>query len=183
MDDLIGGASEKSNLNFRIALFFAISAHIVILSAFRLNALDLDQRKKGYDFAISVVLTTSQETDESSTDTEKNIVDKNQAVTTGKQFILADKATKISPAKDITTLTAVNLDAESIRNFAEDYVKANVGLNSDSFSSFKASFTDAAQEDRTRYKSKFLIEGGDGIVDVKTGFLGKSICYTFDANA
>jgi len=148
-----------------------------------LTGLDLDQRKEDYDFAISVVLTTSQETDKSSTDNEQNDVDKKRAVTPDKQFVLADKVTKISPAKDITTPTTVDLSAESIRNFAEDYVKANIDINSASFSSFKASFAVPPQEDRTRYKSRFLIEGDDGIVDVKTDFLGKSICYKFDASA
>jgi len=33
------------------------------------------------------------------------------------------------------------------------------------------------------YKSRYLIENDDGIVEVKTDFLGKSICYKFDAGA
>lgn len=74
------------------------------------------------------------------------------------------------------------ISPNSIRAFTDEYSTANSEGESNSFSNFEKSFV-APLLDRTRKKEHYLIEGYNGILDVKTIFLGKSVCYKFDADA
>ena len=78
-------------------------------------------------------------------------------------------------------LPTISLSHTAITKFVDSYIGSQNNSKSNSLNNFENSFD--VSSTGTSIPSNYLIENDNGIVDVKTSFFGKSICYTFDAAA
>lgn len=75
--------------------------------------------------------------------------------------------------------SSVSLSHTALKEFTDNYVSSENVSDSKLLEAFQESFIELPLG--TLIPDSYLIEGYNGIVDVKTDFLGKSICYTFNA--
>lgn len=103
---------------------------------------------------------------------------KSSSILTGEKATLMAKEQFKEPTQSIT----LTISPDSIRVFTDEYATANSAERLNSFSNFEESFV-TSTETKTRKKDRYLTERNNGRIDVKTNFLGKRVCVSFDASA
>lgn len=167
--------SRFINSNLRTACLLALATHVALIVLFSLSSFKTNKNIQKEEMSLNVVFSKppKEKTDNAHTKTTEDIP--KPSPTTSKQ---ADTLTK----EKQTIPPTISLTPSSIKMFTHNDAVTNKNENSDSLSNFKESFV-IAKIDRTRNKDSYLIETYNGLVDVKTDFLGKKVCYTFNPDS
>jgi hypothetical protein len=184
----VDNTGSSLNSNFRKACFLAIIAHIALFTTFKFNLFSLSPNDQETKTSLNIILAEPQEPktlDTPAPDT-KDIAIPSSTPTKTTTTLITKEQTEES-AQSITLAISPN----SITAFTDEYAATNSDDTSNSFSNFEESFV-VSLPDRTRKRDSYLIENDKEVIDVendngrvnvKTNFLGKSVCYTFNADA
>lgn len=166
-------STVMSDLNFRKAFFVAVSAHVVLLLV--VNQENLSPVMKNHETGLSITFNTTQKPNPPNAHRQVLARLPVDGVKKHQPVMAPISVEKVRPK-------VIDVRSVSVKAFVRQYERANKGRHSEDFLTFKQSFA-TPKDNKVQPGSKRLVEKGDGNIDVKTRFLGKRICYQFQAES